>query len=279
MELSEQLAIKRRKFNVPKLSSPSPDLEWISKFNLDGKVTKSSDEVGDGGSSWVYKGSLEGKIVAVKQLKFYAPHHASTLIEAYDGIFNLAHSNVVKVLGICPKQGQIVLKYCEKCVDGMTIRILADLQIQFGSTLPEDLRISAIIDVADGIQYLHNKGLVHGDIKPLNILVCGDTDEEYVFKITDYSCVGNKTNMCTQLSSKSLSFEQLMTPAYMAPEFLGNDGFQIQLTMASDIYSLGILAYEVILCMQPWKCVSLDLIHIKLSMGIVLYILTQHRLL
>ena len=74
----------------------------------------------------------------------------------------------------------------------MTIRTLTDLQLHFGSTLPEDLRVSAIIDVADGLQYLHNKGLVHGDIKPLNILVFGDMDEEYLFKITDYSCVGNK---------------------------------------------------------------------------------------
>ena len=211
---------KRRRFTVPKLLSAFSDCEWRSRFNLDGKVTKSSDEVGDGGSSRVYKGSLEGKIVAVKQLKLYSPRYASTLIAAYDGTFDLAHNNIVKVLGICPKQGQIVLEYCEKCVDGMTIRTLTDLQLHFGSTLPEDLRVSAIIDVADGLQYLHNKGLVHGDIKPLNILVCGDMDEEYVFKITDYSCVGNKMNMCTQLSSKSLSFKQLMTPAYVAPELL-----------------------------------------------------------
>ena len=124
---------KRRRFTVPKLLSASSDCEWRSRFNLDGKVTKSSDEVGDGGSSRVYKGSLEGKIVAVKQLKLYSPRHASTLIAAYDGTFDLAHNNIVKILGICPKQGQIVLEYCEKCVDGMTIRTLADLQLHFGS--------------------------------------------------------------------------------------------------------------------------------------------------
>ena len=63
---------------------------------------------GDGGLSPVYKGSLEGKIVAAKQLKFYSPLHASTLIAAYDGTFDLTHYNIVKVLGICPKQRQIV---------------------------------------------------------------------------------------------------------------------------------------------------------------------------
>ena len=66
---------KRRRFTVPKLLSAFSDCEWRSRFNLDRKVTKSSDEVGDGGSSQVYKGSLEGKIVAVKQLKLYSPQH------------------------------------------------------------------------------------------------------------------------------------------------------------------------------------------------------------
>jgi len=65
--------------------------------------------VGDGGSSKVYK---EGKQVAVKELRAYAPRHASKLIAAYDELFDLDHCNVVKVLGICPNAGHIVLEYC-----------------------------------------------------------------------------------------------------------------------------------------------------------------------
>ena len=44
----------------------------MSKFNLDGRVVKTADEVGDGGSSRVYKVFLDGKIVAVKQIKLYS---------------------------------------------------------------------------------------------------------------------------------------------------------------------------------------------------------------
>lgn len=86
------------------------------------------------------------------------------------------------------------------------------------------------------------------------------TDEEYAFKITHYLCVGSKININAQVSSKSVSLKQLMTPAYMAPELLGDNGCQNQPTIASDIYSLGILGYEVILRLNQWKHVTIDLI-------------------
>ena len=197
-------------------------------------------------------------MVAVKQLKFYSSRFASSVIAAYEGLFELSHSNVVKVLGICPKEGYIIMEYCEKVVDGITVRTLADLQLHFGSLLPLDLRITAIADVADGIQYLHDKGVVHGDIKPLNVLVCGEENEQFCFKVTDYVYLGNK--IATPSSSKPVSIKQLMTPAYMAPELFSDDGIYSQPTASSDVYSLGLLAYEVILGIDPWKNVSFDLI-------------------
>ena len=106
---------------------------------------------------------------------------------------------------------------------------------------------------------------MHGDNKPLNILICSDNDEFIIlFKITGYSCSMNKTNAHTQISSKSVLIKQLMTPAYIAPELLGDNGCHNEPTMASDVYSLGILGYEVILYLSPWKHVSIDLIdHVK----------------
>ena len=188
----------------------------------------------DGGSSRVYKGFIGEKMVAVKQLKFYSPRFASSLIAAYEGLFELSHSNVVKVLGICPKEGYIIMEYCKKNIDGITVRTLADMQLHFGTSLPIDLRITAIADIVDGIEYLHDKSVIHGDIKPLNMLVCGEGNE-FCFKITDYACVGNK--IATPLSSKSVTIKQLMTPAYMALELFSNDGSYIQPTKSSDIYS------------------------------------------
>ena len=161
-------------------------------------------------------------MVAVKQIKLYSPRYATTLIAAHESLFELSHTNIVQVLGICPKQGQIILEYCEKNIVDTVVRTLADMQLQFGNSLPEDLRVTAIVDVADEIQYLHEKGVIHGDIKPLNILVCGNCSDEFIFKVTDYACFGNKKNTCA--SSNSISVKQLMTPAYMAPKLFSNEG-------------------------------------------------------
>ena len=86
---------------------------------------------------------------------------------------------------------------------------------------------------------------MHGDIKPQNILVCGATEDDFVFKITDYAC--NMISGVSYLSSKSASFKQLMTPGYLVPELIGDVNFSMQPTTKSDVYSLAILIHEVFL--------------------------------
>ena len=148
----------------------------------------------------------------------------------------------------CPKAGQIVMEYCEKIVDGFTIRTLGDMQVHLGSDMPIELRLLALSDVAEGLEYLHSQGLIHGDIKPQNVLVSGQTDEEYIFKITDYSGI----NINSQISSKSSSLRQLMTPGYLAPELISDNGSRRQSTKPSDVYSFGILSFEVYFCCEAW---------------------------
>ena len=96
-----------------------------------------------------------------------------------------------------------------KLIEDIPFRTLADLLLDYDTSLAVYHRISAVFDVANGVQYmyLHDNGLIHGDIKPLNILICGETEEDFVFKITDYSCIGSKMNAHAQFSSKSVSMK------------------------------------------------------------------------
>lgn len=89
--------------------------------------------MGDGATSRVYKGTLDGNTVAVKHLKHYSPARlSSVLIKCYQPIFHLENANLVKILGICPKAGQIVMEYCEKVIEGCTIHTLNDILVQLG---------------------------------------------------------------------------------------------------------------------------------------------------
>ena len=249
---------KKRRLTVPlPLIPPQQADNWISEFNLEGRIRTSQDEVGDGATSRVYLGAFNGVTVAVKQLKLYSPRLASALIQAYKQLFKLKHDNLVQVYGICPNKGYIVMEYCHIILDNCTLRTLGDLLLHYGDHLPVELRIMALSDIAEGLQYLHCNGLVHGDIKPPNVLVTG-SGQEFLFKITDYACHKYKTG--NQFSSRSTSFKQLMTPGYSAPELISDAGGYLDLNKASDIYSFSVLAYEVAFVREPWPIVSMQLI-------------------
>ena len=176
--------------------------------------------MGDGATSRVYKGILDGDTVAVKHLKHSPVRLSSALIKCYEPMFHLDNPNLVKILGICPKAGQIVMEYCKKVIEGCTIHTLNDILVQLGNRIPVELRLLALCDVADSLSYLHSEGVVHGNIKPHNVLVSDENEGDYSFKITDYS--GISSGVISQLSSRSSSLKQLMTPGYIAPELVGD---------------------------------------------------------
>jgi len=182
---------------------------------------------------------------------------ASALIRDYEQLFKLKHDNIVQVFGICPTSGYIAMWYCQMILHNHTIRTLGDLLAHCGDDLPVEHRIMALSDIAEGLQYIRSNGLVHGDIKPHNILVAGSA-QKLLFKITDYACYKYKT--ANQFSSRSCSLKQLMTPGYLVPELINDVGNYLDPTKASNIYSFSILAYEVAFVREPWSAVNLQLI-------------------
>jgi len=251
---------KRRRLtvNISISQADQTTFSWASESNLDGKIIVNKQvEIGDGASSRVYLGELNGTQIAVKQLKCYSTYLAPSLVKCYEKLFALNHDNVVRVLGICPQAGQVALEYCEKRVDGCgTLHSLSELLVHLGSGFSQELKLNALADVAEGLLYLHDHGIIHGDIKPANILVSGKEANEYIFKITDYSC-----NSLSQMSSRSSSLRQLMTPGYAAPELFTDTGIFLQPTVTSDIYSFGMLSYEIEFQREPWANVSMQLIN------------------
>jgi len=111
-------------------------------------------------------------------------------------------------------------------------------------------RLELFIQVCQAIQHAHQKGVIHRDIKPSNILVT-EQDGAPVPKIIDFGIAKATTNQ--PLTDKTLftAFEQFIgTPAYMSPEQAGLGGLDVD--TRSDIYSLGVLLYELLAGQPPF---------------------------
>jgi serine/threonine protein kinase/WD40 repeat protein len=105
-------------------------------------------------------------------------------------------------------------------------------------------RLDLFILACQAIQHAHQKGIIHRDIKPSNILVT-EQDGTAVPKIIDFGIAKATTDQ--RLTDKTFltAFEQFLgTPAYMSPEQAGLGGLDID--TRSDIYSLGVLLYELL---------------------------------
>ncbi len=115
-------------------------------------------------------------------------------------------------------------------------------------------RLHLFIQVCNAVQHAHQKGIIHRDLKPSNIMVTMN-DGIPVPKVIDFG-IAKATEQ--RLTDKTLftSYAQLMgTPAYMSPEQMELSG--LNLDTRSDIYSLGILLYELLTGRTPFDTADL----------------------
>lgn len=142
----------------------------------------SSTEIGDGVSSRVYLGTMKDKHVAIKKLKGYSNNQGALFVKSYEKFLYINdHPKVTKIYGLCPQTGCIVMELCEKKIEDQTVHTLEDLMIIYGDDMPLDLKVIALADIIEGIEFHHNNGVIHGDVKPSNVLVDGSEDDEFVF--------------------------------------------------------------------------------------------------
>ncbi|CAK7343378.1 unnamed protein product [Dovyalis caffra] len=198
------------------------------------------ERIGAGSFGTVHRADWHGSDVAVKILmeqEFHAERFKEFLREVAI-MKRLRHPNIVLFMGAVtqPPNLSIVTEYLSR---GSLYRLLHKSGAK--EALDERRRLSMAYDVAKGMNYLHkrNPPIVHRDLKSPNLLV----DKKYTVKVCDFGLSRLKAN--TFLSSKSAAG----TPEWMAPEVLRDEPSNEK----SDIYSFGIILWELATLRQPWS--------------------------
>ena len=187
------------------------------------------DRLGAGGMATVYLAEDErlGRQVAVKRLHSDGPEDAARRFEREAKVgASLSHPNLVTVFDTVADEDSvlIVMEY----VAGENLAALMARR-----RVPSEEAVSIIRQVAGALDYAHQAGVIHRDVKPANILISPDGKA----KLVDLGiATASERTQITQVGTV------LGTPSYMAPEQL--EGGTI--TKAVDIYALGAVAFELL---------------------------------
>src|ERR1051326_1539703 len=198
------------------------------------------EKLGEGGMGVVYKAE-DTKLDRFVALKFLPPHMNASeqdkarFVQEAKAAAALNHPNVCSIIDIQEHDGQmfIVMEF----VDGHTLREKKE-SISFKQA------IDIGIQIADGLAAAHEKGIVHRDIKPDNIMIRKDGIAQIMdFGLAKLRSSGSKITRLTKQGST------VGTAGYMSPEQVqGHDTDH-----RSDIFSFGVLLYELFSGQPPFK--------------------------
>lgn len=153
------------------------------------------------------------------------------------------HPNIAQILdGGCTSSGRPY--FVMELVNGISITKFSNEE-----RLSTNERLQIFLKVCDAIQHAHQKGVIHRDLKPSNILITLHGGSA-IPKIIDF---GIAKAVHHRLTDKTLftQFQQFIgTPAYMSPEQANLSGLDID--TRSDVYSLGVLLYELLVGQPPF---------------------------
>lgn len=218
---------------------------------LDGRY-EITELIGIGGMADVYKATdiLEDKTVAVKILKNEFADNEDFVRRFRNeskAIAVLSHPNIVKIfdVGFTDKIQFIVMEY----IDGITLKEFIEQQ----GVLKWKDTVHFIIQILRALQHAHDRGIVHRDIKPQNIMLFPDG----TIKVMDFGIA-----RFAREEGKTISDKAIGSVHYISPEQARGDVTDEK----SDIYSVGVMMYEMLTGVKPFdgdNPVSIALMHMQ----------------
>jgi len=208
--------------------------------------------IGEGGMGLVYLAEQKEPVRRKVALKIIKPGMDSKQVIARfeaerQALAVLDHPNIAHVFDAgCTETGRpyFVMEH----VKGMSITRYCD-----DKKLTIEQRLRLFEQVCEGVQHAHQKGIIHRDLKPSNILVTMQGDRP-VPKIIDFGIAKATTQSLTDATVFTYQGQLLGTPEYMSPEQV--DLATQDIDTRSDIYSLGVVLYELLAGVLPFESES-----------------------
>ncbi|KAJ3689820.1 hypothetical protein LUZ61_018984 [Rhynchospora tenuis] len=198
-----------------------------------------SHKIGEGGFGSVYKGFLRNTMVAIKMLHPQSLQGKPEFEQEVAVLSTMRHPNLVTLIGICSEKSALIYEFLPN-------GSLEDRLACQGGTPPLtwQVRTRIIGEICRALLFLHSNPnpVVHGDLKPANILL----DANLVSKLSDFGI----SRLLMETNTNTLVYRTEYprgTFAYMDPEFLSSG----ELTVKSDVYSFGIIILRLLTGKPP----------------------------
>ena len=195
---------------------------------------------GDGGVIYKARQISRDQVVAVKTLSFASEALARRFrAETAAAAAKLVHANIVAIHEVGERDGQHY--FSMDYVEGPSLAALVR-----DHPLPAARAARYLQKIAQAIQYVHERGILHGDLKPSKVLI--DTNDEP--RIRDFGLARTNEELGTRNSELTLSRQAPGSPCYLPPEQAIDQWGAV--SPESDVYSLGAILYQLLTARPPF---------------------------
>ena len=217
-------------------------------------------ELGTGGMGTVWlaersDGALKRQVAVKMPLYGWAPGVAERLAQEREALAALEHPNIARLYdaGVTSiGRPFLAMEY----VDGLPIDVYADEH-----RLSVRARLQLVLQVATAVAYAHGRLIVHRDLKPSNILVTPGGEA----RLLDFGAAKLLREDAPQESALTREAGRALSPDYASPEQIQGDA----ITVASDVYSLGVVLFELLTGKRPYGLKRQSLAHLQAAIAAV----------
>jgi serine/threonine protein kinase len=218
---------------LKELSCAPASKEW----EIDLYEIRFQKRIGQGSAGTTYLANWSGQQVAVKVASITEMGLEGWRTEV-QALQKLHHPNIIRLLGSVyhpsPLTICLVLEYCKA----------GDLSNAIHKLTPRNFFFHVSTSIANGMNYLHNRGIIHRDIKPANVLLDGDVASGlYSVKVTDF---GVATESSVGASDRTA---ETGTYRWMAPEVIRHEAY----SNLADVYSFAVLMWQLLTREDPFS--------------------------